>query len=123
MTTVAIVEDEAILALDMADLCEASGCRVLGLAASAQQASVCFVGVEPEILITDMDLAEGSNGVEVVEILRRRWPGIRVIFVTAATSPGKLDLIRSARPARILAKPVCPSELAKALRALAPAST
>ncbi|SEL62121.1 Response regulator receiver domain-containing protein [Roseivivax marinus] len=121
MSNVVIVEDEAILALDLIEMCEALGCRVLGVAASAPQAKERFAGVCPEILITDMDLADRSTGVQVVEMLRRRCPDIRVIFVTATTCPNKLELIRRAEPECVLSKPLNFSQLDAALRSVAAA--
>lgn len=113
--TVAIVEDEALLALDLQDLCEACGCRVLGTAATARDALHRFADLQPDLLITDMELADGSNGVEVVEGLRQRRPDMTVIFVTAATAPGKLQRIAAACPNRVLEKPLRPVALREAL--------
>lgn len=117
--TIAIVEDEALLALDLQDLCQAAGHHVLGTAATATQARQKFLTSIPDILITDMNLADGSEGVEVAEAMRRQRPDVVVIFITAATAADTLQRISAVRPDRILKKPLRTSELHEALAASA----
>jgi DNA-binding NarL/FixJ family response regulator len=116
--TVVIVEDEVLLALELEDLCADLNCQVLGVAASAQEAREKFAGLRPDMLITDMELAEGSDGIEVAQTMRRRHPGIGIVFLTATTSPDKLRRIAQMRPHRLLSKPLRTSDLRQALSAL-----
>lgn len=113
--TVAIIEDEALLALDLQFLCRDAGCRVLGIAATAAEARRKFPGMPPDVLITDMDLADGSDGVEVAEHMRMLRPEMAVIFVTATTAPDKLRRIAAVRPDRVLSKPLHVADLHHAL--------
>ncbi|SFP91286.1 response regulator [Tranquillimonas alkanivorans] len=115
---VVIVEDEALLALDLEDICRECGCRVLGTATSAAEARRKFADLDPMVLITDMELADGSDGVEVTETLRRSHPGIGVIFLAATTSSEKLRRIAGSGPDRLLRKPLRVSDLRDALAAL-----
>ncbi|SFH36822.1 Response regulator receiver domain-containing protein [Palleronia marisminoris] len=105
-TTVAIVEDEVLIALDLQFPCEEAGCCVLGIATTAAGAQQKFSDVLPDVRITDMDLADSSDGVEVVEHMRILRPDVAFIFVTATTALGKLHRIAAARPDRVLKKPL-----------------
>ncbi len=113
--TVAIVEDEAIIALDLQSICQDIGFQVLGVAATATKALEKFSDTKPDILITDMELADGSEGVEVVKNLRKLHPDMAVIFITATTVPDKLERIAACNPNRVLEKPFGFAELHNAL--------
>ncbi|WP_306132985.1 response regulator [Roseivivax marinus] len=113
--TVVIVEDEALIALDLQYQCEDLGYHVLDVAASEAQAHERFAGLEPDVLLTDMDLAGASNGVDVAVRIQKSCPGIAVIFITATTCPRKLERIRAIDPYRVLRKPIRTAELSAAL--------
>ena len=118
-TTVVIVEDEWLQALGLLHLCEDMGVRVLGLARSASEAEAELASLEADALLTDMDLdhedAGSGDGVDVVHKLRKRRPGLRVVFVTGTSDPEKMARISSAKPHRVLTKPVSERDLQQAL--------
>ncbi len=62
-----------------------------------------------------MELADGSEGVEVVVRLRKLRPDMVVIFVTATTQQDKLDRIEASNPDRVLNKPIDVAKLRTAL--------
>ena len=103
--TIVIVEDNALLALDMQQCCEDAGCVVLAVAGSVRQAEERFANHCPDAIVTDMNLGSGGTGCEVVEAIRRRCPGIRVIFVTATIVREDLRMIEDLKPNMVLAKP------------------
>ncbi len=107
--TVAIVEDVAIIALDLQSICADLGLDVIdviGVSATATDALKKFANTGADILITDMELADGSEGVEVVESLRKLWPKLVVVFITATSMPEKLQRIAASNPDRVLKKPL-----------------
>lgn len=103
--TVAIVEDVAIIALDLQSICADLGLDVIGVSATASDALKKFANTGADILITDMELADGSEGVEVVESLRKLWPKLVVVFITATSMPEKLQRIAASNPDLVLKKP------------------
>lgn len=113
--TAVIVEDEAILALELRLMCEDNGLEVVGMACSASEARERLPSLAPDVLLTDMQIGEGGDGVDVVQDLRRSCPGAIVVFVTAATDPATLARVASASPDHVLTKPVSPMDLSKAL--------
>lgn len=109
--TVAIVEDVAIIALDLQTICADLGLDVIGVSATATDALKKFTDTGADILITDMELADGSEGVEVVESLRTLWPKLVVVFITATSMQEKLQRIAASHPDRVLKKPFDAEEL------------
>lgn len=113
--TVAIVEDETIIALELESICMEAGLRVVGFAATASKAWEKFSDLPPDILITDMELADGSDGVEAVLRLRTLRPDMFVIFVTGAKMPETLARIVASSPDSVMNKPLDVAELRKTL--------
>ena len=77
---VLVVEDEAIIAMEMAEAVESAGGTVLGPAPSVE-AAMTLLGEHPQIdaAILDVRLQDGIS-IEVAQELKRR--GVPLIFVT-----------------------------------------
>jgi CheY-like chemotaxis protein len=112
---VLIVEDERLIALDLQELCEELGHRVLALAATATEARELLERLSPSLILSDFELRGDGDGVDVVAGLRRRCPWLRIVFVTAATGRAARERIASVEPDEILAKPVSRDALRAAL--------
>lgn len=80
---VLIVEDEALLAMDIEAMVEDGGHRVVGEATSLDEVENMNVTVAPDIAFVDIQLARGSSGLDVCALIRRRWADAFIIFVTA----------------------------------------
>jgi CheY-like chemotaxis protein/DNA-directed RNA polymerase specialized sigma24 family protein len=77
-----IIEDEPVIALDIASTVRESGHRVVGIAATHRNAVDVADREEPELILADIQLADNSSGLEAVqEILRERR--VPVVFITA----------------------------------------
>lgn len=113
--TVAIIEDEPIIALELESICIEAGLQVAGFAATASKAWEKFSDLRPDVVISDMELADGSDGVEAVLRLRKLRPDMVVIFVTAAATPETMARIVASSPDYVLNKPFDVAELRKAL--------
>lgn len=85
---VLIVEDEALLAMDIQSMIEDSGHRVVGEAASLREVLALPSSLAPDLAFVDLQLAEDSNGLDVCRLIQSRWPGTGIVFVTA--NPAKL---------------------------------
>jgi len=80
--TILIVEDDAIIAFDLAETVRGMGHVVCGIAPTMDEALSLAAGHTPTLALLDIRLAEGDNGIEVARELRRR-SFLPVIFVTA----------------------------------------
>ena len=79
--SVLLVEDTTALRTLLASALESSGFKVTACA-SANDAIKAFTKADPDVLITDIDLGDRPNGVELATILRAQAPYLAVVFVT-----------------------------------------
>jgi CheY-like chemotaxis protein len=85
---VLIVEDEALLAMDMESMVEDSGHEIVAEAASLHDVEALRDEVRPDLAFVDIQLARGTNGLDVCRHIRARWHETFIIFVTA--NPAKI---------------------------------
>lgn len=111
---VVIVEDEFFIALDLQAILEADGHQVLAVATSAQEAVQAAQNLLPDVVLMDVRLARGSDGVDAAREIRARFD-IGSIFVTANADAGTKLRAASAHPIGFLEKPVTPLSLRQAL--------
>lgn len=81
--SVLIVEDEALLALDLEMIVTDAGHRVVADAMSLDDVKALPDDIRPVLALVDLHLADGYKGLEVSDYIRRQWPGTVVILVTA----------------------------------------
>ena len=87
---VLIVEDEAVLAMDLESMIEECGHHVFGEAMSLDEVEAFEQVVGPDVALVDLHLAAGSSGLDVCAYIQRHWPDTAVIFVTA--NPKKIPV-------------------------------
>lgn len=80
---VLIVEDEALLAMDIEAMVEDGGHRVVGEVASLDEVEQLDLALAPDLAFVDIQLARGSSGIDVCALIRGRWAEAVIIFVTA----------------------------------------
>ncbi|TPG42381.1 response regulator [Sphingomonas koreensis] len=77
-----IVEDEALLVMDLEAMIEDAGHVVVGEAASLRD-TMALGDVAPDIAFVDMQLAHGDCGVDVCAYIHRQWACAVIVYVTA----------------------------------------
>ena len=80
-----IVEDEALLAMDIAAVVEAADHAVVGEAASLAEVAALSESLHADCALVDIQLLHGSSGVDAACLLRQFYPEICILFVTANT--------------------------------------
>lgn len=81
--TVLIVEDEPIVRLYEAELAEVAGFTTLE-ANDADAALAKLNGSDPiHILLTDVMMPGRADGLDLVNIVRERWPHIKIVVVSS----------------------------------------
>jgi CheY-like chemotaxis protein len=113
---VLIVEDAAIIALDVANRLKRLGHTVTGTAATADIALEKARETSPDIALMDINLKGERDGIEAASLLADEL-GVRCIFVTAYSDKGMRERALSVRPLRYLVKPIRDAELKEALLA------
>jgi len=110
-TDILIIEDEPLIAMDIEEMVESLGHRVVGTARTHAEATALFNKTRPRMVLADIQLADGSSGIDAVnEILSSA--SVPVIFITAF--PERLLTGERPEPAFLVTKPFNP-EMVKAL--------
>jgi len=101
-TSVLIIEDEPMIAMDLEGLVESLGHEVAGIARTHTEAVEAVNRRRPGLVLADIQLADGSSGLEAVnEILSS--VNVPVIFITAY--PERLLTGARPEPAFLITKP------------------
>ena len=100
---VMIIEDEAIIAMDLESLVSESGHRVTGVARTHTGAVELGRKDPPDLILADIQLADNSSGIEAVQELLVELGDVPVIFITAF--PERLLTGERPEPAFLITKP------------------
>jgi DNA-directed RNA polymerase specialized sigma24 family protein len=101
-TDVLIIEDETFIAMDIEALVESLGHNVIGVARTHAEALVLAKKKRPGLILADIQLADGSSGLDAVNELLGSFE-VPVIFITAF--PERFLTGRRPEPAFLIAKP------------------
>ena len=108
-TRILVIEDEPIIALDIATTVERHGHTVVGIASTHAEAVGLARDGKPGLVLADIQLADHSSGLEAVrEILHEI--DVPVIFITAY--PERLLTGERPEPTFLITKPFEPDTLA-----------
>ena len=110
-TDVLIIEDEPLIAMDIEQMVEALGHSVTGVARTHKEAIELFNQRRPGLVLADIQLADGSSGIDAVNDMLRS-ASVPVIFITAF--PERLLTGERPEPAFLVTKPFQP-DMVKAL--------
>lgn len=81
-TSVLIIEDEPLISMQLEDLVQSLGHEVCGTAATRTQAQQVVAERTPGLVLADIQLADGSSGLDAVEDILAIG-SVPVIFITA----------------------------------------
>lgn len=101
-TSILIIEDEAMIALDVKEIVEELGHRVTGIARTHAEAVRLAHRDPPGLVLADIQLADASSGVDAAREILADFDA-PVIFVTAY--PERLLTGDAAEPTYLLTKP------------------
>ena len=99
-----IVEDEAIVAGDIADTLRSLGYTVAGMARSGEAALDSIPGAHPDLILMDIHLAGEIDGIQAAEQIRL-LQNLPVIFLTAYADKPLIERARKAEPYGYIIKP------------------
>jgi CheY-like chemotaxis protein len=107
-TDVVIIEDEPLIALDLEYLVQGLGHRVVRIARTERQAIEAVMQTRPGLVLADIQLADGSSGLDAVNEILRNF-SVPVIFITAY--PERLLTGTKPEPTFLVRKPFNPDAL------------
>lgn len=109
---VLIVEDEALLAMELEDVIAEAGHTVVGCAVSLEDARRLVDSMTADIALVDIHLSDGPTGIEVANYIRQATKST-VVFLTANPKRIPQDF---AGAMGVIAKPYTVNGLTAALR-------
>lgn len=117
---VLIVEDEPLVAMEASASLEDLGFQVCATAFSAEDAIAQARARQPDLVLMDLNLGRGPDGIQAAQEIRAIHPGIGLVFVTAYADAVNRSRMAELAPDGIVTKPYTEADLALAVkRALA----
>ena len=105
-TNILIIEDEALIAMDLQSLVENLGHEVQGIARTRAEAVAIAKNKDLGLILADIQLADGSSGLDAVNDLLNTFE-VPVIFITAY--PERFLTGLRPEPAFLITKPYQPA--------------
>ncbi len=99
---VLILEDNPLTSQDLKEIIEEQGMMVTGIAKNREEAMKSIKEQKPDVLLVDIFLKGGDDGINIVNELERAFP---IIFLTANSDRETVDRALKTRPASFLTKP------------------
>ncbi len=110
---VMIIEDEAIIAMDIASIVEDMGHSITGIARTRAEAVRLASSNRPDLILADIQLADNSSGIDAVNDILAQFEHLPVIFVTAF--PERLLTGKRPEPAFLITKPFTEDQVTSAV--------
>jgi CheY-like chemotaxis protein/DNA-directed RNA polymerase specialized sigma24 family protein len=107
-TTALIIEDEAVISLDLAGIVRDMGHTVVGVATTSSEAVRAARAMRPGFILADIQLADGSSGIDAVQEILAVFT-VPVIFITAY--PERLLTGERPEPTFLVTKPFVPDSI------------
>ncbi len=98
-----IVEDDPIIASDLAGILEDLGYNVCGIAHEPFDARKRIAAEQPDLLLMDVNLGSSIDGIDLATLLTETGAGI--IFITAFTDKATRDRVKALNPLAYIIKP------------------
>jgi diguanylate cyclase (GGDEF)-like protein/PAS domain S-box-containing protein len=109
-----VVEDEAVVALDIRVQLSGHGYEPVGHASRGEQAIALAGTLHPDLVLMDIRLGGAMDGIEAAGVIRARH-GIPVVFLTAHAEDETIERARHVEPAGYVIKPFTERELRTAV--------
>jgi len=112
-----LVEDEAIIALDVAGQLLDAGFKVSGICVDGETAIRSVLATPPDLILMDVQIKGPIDGVETMLRIREK-SAVPVIFVSAFGDQATMQRIGSVGAQGYLPKPFFHDDLIRAIRAI-----
>jgi CheY-like chemotaxis protein len=110
---VMVIEDEAIIAMDIVDIVGQIGHKVTGVARTRREAVELAARDRPDLILSDIQLADDSSGIDAVNDILAQFEDVPVIFITAF--PERLLTGDKPEPAFLITKPFTEEQVRSAV--------
>jgi two-component system, response regulator PdtaR len=100
-----IVEDEALIAEDIKDICELEGYKVPYVCYNFIQAIEVLEKTHFDLALLDINLENTKSGIDVARFIISKEIPIPIIFLTSYSDKSTLHLAKSCKPIAYITKP------------------
>ncbi len=100
-----IVEDEAIIAMDIESILREYGYRIAGIVVTGEEALAAVKARTPDLILMDILLAGQMDGIEAARLIRRSFD-IPVIYISANADEATVERARDTEPYGYINKPI-----------------
>lgn len=108
-----VIEDELAVANELSEIVMEMGHSVIGSAPTKEDALEIVEQVEPDLILSDIQLANGGSGIKAVSEILRSYPMTPVIYITGY--PERLLTGKGPEPAFLVTKPYSPDQVRSAV--------
>lgn len=108
-----VIEDEAVIALDLQSIISDMGHAITGVGRTRDGAVSLAEKERPDLILSDIQLADGSSGVDAVNDILAAAGEIPVVFITAF--PERLLTGERPEPAFVITKPYSEEQVQSAI--------
>jgi CheY-like chemotaxis protein len=110
--TILVVEDDAIIRMAAVATLEDAGFRVFEAKNSAEALAMMALHADIEVLLADVHMPSGMDGLALVTRTRKDYPAIRAIVISGNASPEEAC---NAGASGFIAKPYLPGTILQAI--------
>lgn len=110
--SILIIEDDPVISMGNAQIVQEMGHRVAGTARTEKEALAAFKATDPDLILADVRLADGSSGLEAVAKIMRST-NVPVVYVTG--HPEDVLTGKQVEPTYVIEKPFNPEALKAAI--------
>ncbi len=114
---VLIIEDEGLIAMDLALMLRSFGAKEVATAASAEEGLQSLRQHKPDIIFVDIKLKGVMDGVELAEIIQSNDP-LPLVYITAYNDESTLERARQVPHLGIINKPFVPADVKRLISRL-----
>ena len=110
-----VVDDEVIITRDIREFLHTIGFDQVKTAGSFDKALEIVSSWPPDLILCDINLEEARNGIELVTLLKKERPYMKVIYISAYTDAKLLEGARATSPINYIVKPFNEKQLSVAI--------
>lgn len=107
-----IVEDEPLIRMCAVDFAEEAGYEALEAGNAGEALAALELRDDIAVLFADISLGEGMNGLELISLVRERWPHI-LVLLASGSAPDDVSAVQ------YLPKPYGATQFLEAMHELA----
>ncbi|MEZ4993445.1 MAG: response regulator transcription factor [Saprospiraceae bacterium] len=108
--SILIVEDDIFISQHLREQLKKMDYEVAGVAYNAQGALDQLAKHRPDLVLLDINLGEGKDGIDVAEIIREEYQ-IPFIYLTSYANRSIIERAKPSRPAAYIVKPFTEKDL------------